>query len=195
MALVMVSRYIILFLLFIAPIYSMEDESCELESFEYLKPVALLDDDINNLDPVAQPYNLRTNTTKRPSSESIDDVHEITYRLPQRIDRGKMPKLLPDYSSDGQETNEYHCIRARCTALVFFYAQDLLTHYEQKHSLQSFYRCVRCKKECDTKHHLQRHAMQEHSSKMPATCPICKKQLHAPGSLNRHLKEVHPSSK
>src|ERR1700733_11635603 len=113
-------RYLI-FTLFVMPIYSMEDVSGELESFEYIKPVALLDNDINNLAPVVQPYNLRISTNKRPSSESMDNVHEITYRVPQRIDRSKMPKLLPDYNSDGQETNEYHCLRARCIPLIFFY--------------------------------------------------------------------------
>lgn len=116
--------------------------------------------------------------------------HEITFRNPQRISRGKMPQLLPDYYSDGEETNEYHCIRTRCAKLVFKNPDDLQLHYEQKHKLLMAHICQLCRQKYDTYFHLQKHVEIKHTNLQPVNCRKCKKKFQSTTSLRRHLREV-----
>jgi uncharacterized Zn-finger protein len=116
--------------------------------------------------------------------------HEITFRNPQRIDRGKMPQLLPDYYSDGEETEEYHCIRTRCEKLIFNCAHDLRIHYAKKHKLRMVHICQICLHKSDTRNHLKEHMDLKHTNLKPVACPKCGKNFQTKISLARHLREV-----
>ncbi len=116
--------------------------------------------------------------------------HEITFRNPQRIDRGKMPQLLPDYYSDGEETKEYHCIRTHCAKLIFNNSDDLQQHYKEIHKLLIAHICKHCRQKCDTAGHLQEHIEIKHTNLQPVKCRKCKKEFQTPISMRRHLREV-----
>lgn len=199
-------NYIILFLVcfLISSLQAMKEESSSniqmLGDFP-IPPTRITDDssdpfnDINNHYPVSR-RNLRQRKQKHSCSrfsQPVLEEHEITYRLPQRIDRSKMPELLPDYYSDGEETNEFHCIRSHCAALTFCCKELIEAHYDQKHNLRSSYKCPnsKCNKKCNSKRHLQTHIDLKHSHKKQPLCPICYAELQTVPAINRHLKDTH----